>query len=429
MMATKNFLFQNGIASTVQKVVRIAEQLLLVPFFIMAWGVDFYGEWITLTMVPAMLAFSDMGFGASAANRFVLQFLAGKTQEAANTIRSGFVVVSIIATGMMLLAAGVLYLLDCFNVFHYMLFSRAEAIAVLMILMAARVLNFFQQLYDGHFRATRRAALGIHLHTFFSILTIVAGLLVLIPHKGPVYFALAQLVASALFTVYFVIRARKLLTNEFHTRGKVVVSDMKTIASLGFGYFLSPIWQGLFMQGTTFAVRVTLGPIAVAVFETVRTLTKSINHLFNLVTLTVFPEMQFELGAGNMPRVRQLYRAVLSSLIGLSIIGVGILLVEGTSIYGWWTKWQLTATDGLWYVFVFSMLVNAAWWSTVNVYVAYNKPYRYTFPALLATCITVPATYLLALHYGLAGAAVGCLLLDVILAVALVPDVLRMLKK
>jgi hypothetical protein len=34
---------------------------------------------------------------------------------------------------------------------------------------------------------------------------------------------------------------------------------------------MSPMWQAIFFQGTTFVVRILLRPIAVTIFNTVRT--------------------------------------------------------------------------------------------------------------------------------------------------------------
>jgi len=67
-------IISNGLANVVQKLVRIADQLLLVPFFLTHWGAAMYGEWLTLTIIPSVLAFSDLGFGSAVSNSFVLAY-------------------------------------------------------------------------------------------------------------------------------------------------------------------------------------------------------------------------------------------------------------------------------------------------------------------------------------------------------------------
>jgi hypothetical protein len=95
-MNLRKSLLKNGIASLINKVIKIADQLLLVPFFISAWGTAFYGEWLTLTIIPSIIGFSDLGFGTAAANFFILKFLGNKKQEAANISKSGFLSIHII---------------------------------------------------------------------------------------------------------------------------------------------------------------------------------------------------------------------------------------------------------------------------------------------------------------------------------------------
>ena len=53
-MSTKRNIFFNGIANLLSKTVRIAEQLVLVPFFLSSWGAGYYGEWLTLSIFPSI---------------------------------------------------------------------------------------------------------------------------------------------------------------------------------------------------------------------------------------------------------------------------------------------------------------------------------------------------------------------------------------
>ena len=87
-------IISNGLANVVQKIVRIADQLLLVPFFLTHWGAAMYGEWLTLTIIPSVLAFSDLGFGSAVSNSFVLAYAAGDKQKAADLRKSGFWIIS-----------------------------------------------------------------------------------------------------------------------------------------------------------------------------------------------------------------------------------------------------------------------------------------------------------------------------------------------
>ena len=93
-MAVKRNIFLNGIGQMGNRIVRILEQLLLVPFFLTEWGAAYYGEWLTITIIPSVLAFSDLGFGTAVSNNFVLSYSKGDKNETANIYKTGIVVIT-----------------------------------------------------------------------------------------------------------------------------------------------------------------------------------------------------------------------------------------------------------------------------------------------------------------------------------------------
>ena len=96
----------NGLAQITLKVIRVLEQLLLIPFFLSAWGAAYYGEWITLSIIPTVLAFSNFGFGTAAGNSFVLAYTGGDKQKAANINKNGILVIfGSIVVGVVIIAA------------------------------------------------------------------------------------------------------------------------------------------------------------------------------------------------------------------------------------------------------------------------------------------------------------------------------------
>lgn len=419
-MSLKKNILKNGVATVIGKSFRILEQLLLVPFFISSWGAEYYGEWLTLTIIPSMMAFSDLGFGTSAANRFLLQYASGDKQGAANTARSGVFLISVVVVSGIVLSAGLIFILDRCHVFDKSLIARQDAVWALFFLMTARVITFYNQFYEAYFRAARRASLGINLQTVYSASNIIFGLLVLLLGGGIILFALVNLVVSVIFNPAYNWKAINTLgLNKTHT-GKVLKSELNSIMKNGFGYLLSPVWQAIYFQGTTFVVRLTLGPLAVTVFNTVRTLVRSVSQVFNMITLSVFPEFQFEVGAGNLQKARKVFRITFIGIIACAVAGIIFLYFFGPWFYQLWTKKALNPPAMMWNIFIMSVAFNAIWWMATIIFQAYNKPYYFTVSGTVAAGISVAATWLFS-GYGLAGVAFGSFLLDFILALFLLP--------
>ena len=67
-MSTKRRITQGIGANGFGQAVTILTQIASVPILIHAWGMDLYGEWITLSAIPAYLVLSDIGFTSIAGN-------------------------------------------------------------------------------------------------------------------------------------------------------------------------------------------------------------------------------------------------------------------------------------------------------------------------------------------------------------------------
>lgn len=144
-------IINNGFANIVQKVIRILDQLLLVPFFLTAWGAEYYGEWLTLSIVPSILAFSDLGFGSAVSNSFVLAYAAGDKQQAVNLYKSGFLVISTSILLGTLITAIIVILGDYAGWFTQSSILAADAIMAVTIMMASKLISFYTQLAEGFF--------------------------------------------------------------------------------------------------------------------------------------------------------------------------------------------------------------------------------------------------------------------------------------
>ena len=420
-MSLKKNILKNGFATVVNKGIKIAEQLLLVPFFITAWGAAYYGEWLTLTIIPSIIGFSDLGFGTAAANSFILKYAGNEKQEAANIAKSGFLSVNIIVVSAMLLSSLVIVVLNYFDVFEKSLIPKHDAILAVVFLMFAKVLGFYQPLNDAYYRAARKASLSINLSGLNSGLNLIVGLVVLLFKGGIVLFAFSNLIIAIVFTIFYTIMAKRILPIAKEYTGVVLKSDIKAIFHKGFGFLLSPIWQAIFFQGSTFVVRIVLGPVAVTIFNTVRTLTRSINQVNAMVISAVLPELQYEIGAGQLNKARKVFRFGLTAITIISFAGVLFLYFGGPWFYEIWTRKALNPPAMMWNVFICGIVFNALWWMSSDVLIAINRPYDFTIAGAIAATIAVVISYLLAKQFGLTGAAIGSLVLDLLLFVYVLP--------
>ena len=419
-------IISNGLANVVQKIVRIADQLLLVPFFLTHWGPAMYGEWLTLTIIPSVLAFSDLGFGSAVSNSFVLAYAAGDKQKAADLKKSGFWIITFSVLLGVILTAVAMIVCTKMHLFDKSQINAYDAMFAVVFMMMSRLISFYTQLVEGFFRGARKAALGSFLGSGSYLMNILVGLIVLLLGYGVAVFAFSQLVIAVVFTIgYSIYGCRLINLKGYH--GRILKGDITDITKKGMGYLMTPIWQSVYFQGTTFVVRIALGPEAVAIFNTVRTVCRSVNQFFSIINASIFPDLQYEYGQGHIQTVHKYFRvAVLLSMI-IGFIGCIALVLFGLDIYGWWTKSVLTVPRSVWNVFMAGVLFNAVWWTSVVTYRMTNQPYHFAIASTIMAFISVGLTYILSIPLGLFGAAIGCTLFELVMAMYVLPDSCKLL--
>ena len=418
---TTRGIFNNGVANITQKILRVLDQLLLIPFFLKSWGAAYYGEWLTLTIIPSILAFSDLGFGSAVSNSFILAYASGDKQKAANLSKSGLLIISCSICIGALLTIGVLLVGKHIHLFEKSLIPIKEAMTAVTFLMIAKLFSFYNQLIEGYYRGARKAALGSFISSGQHAINLVTGLCVLYAGCGIIGYSLSQLIVSLLFTVtYFIIGNRMVELRGF--KGIITCADIRMIITKGLGYIMSPIWQSIYFQGGTFVVRLTLGPESVAVFNTIRTVCRSVNQIFTVIEGSILPELQYEYGKGNISKVHRLFRIAILLSMCIGIIGIIFLFLFGLDIYAVWTQNILSVSKGVWFVFVTGVLFNAVWWTSIVTYRITNQPYHFAISSTITACLSVGSSYFLSIHLGLLGAALGAVLFDVIMMFYVLPD-------
>ena len=429
MVSMKNNIVKgiigNGLAQITLKVIRVMEQLLLIPFFLTAWGAAYYGEWVTLSIIPTILTFTNFGFGSAVSNSFVLAYTGGDKQKAADINKNGILVVGGSIVIGAIFTAAILWGGSYFHIFENSIIPINEAILAIALLMAGRLISFYHLLIEGYYRGARKAVLSGFLYAGSSAINLVVGFCVLYGEGGIVEYAFYQFLVTTLFTIVYFVIGRRLVDLKGY-QGRYILLDIKQITSKGMGYMMDPVWQCIYFQGSTLVVRLTLGPEAVAAFNTIRTACRSVSQIFNVVNGSIFPELQYEYGQGNMKTVHRLFRLSVLSSIFVGVIGVIFLSFFGMEIYNWWTQSQLSVSSEVWNTFVISILFNAVWWTAMVAYPITNQPCHFAIASITTACLSVVISYILSIYFGLWGAVMGVMLFELVMMLYILPDSCRL---
>jgi O-antigen/teichoic acid export membrane protein len=199
--------------------------------------------------VPNIFVLSDLGFGTVAVKLFCFKICRRRKQEAADISKSGFRIISIVVICGLLISTGLMIGLAEFNVLDKSIIDKNDAIWAVSILILARLLAFYVQLFEAYYRAARRASLSINLVSIQSFFNILAGFAVLFAGYGIIAYSISQLIATVVFLIGYGVYSKTLINfSKEGIVGRVKKKILKQLLVRGLVIFMSPIWQAIFSR-------------------------------------------------------------------------------------------------------------------------------------------------------------------------------------
>jgi len=388
-------------------------QLAGVPILLHFWGVRLYGEWLILFAIPSYLSITDLGFSQSAANDMTQSVARENHTQALRVFQSLTALISITATIGFLLVTALALLLPLHRWLHLQAMSTADVRWVLCLLAVEVLVRLGDGLNNAGWRANGDYALYAFLYVTtmfaqFAALWVLAAL-----GYGPVMGAAAFLlvrIAAMLLSSSLLLRRHRWLVYGFKNAR---VSELRRLVRPSAANLAMPLAQALSIQGMLLVVGAILGPLAVVVFSTLRTLTRVVFGLVSGVSNAVEPEYATAYGADQRDLLRSLYVHSLRAGLWLAFSAAVILLLSGRWIFTIWTHDKVVMDPALFHWLLISPVVAALWSSALTAIKAANLHLRAALLYCFSSALSVGVAALLLVYTGrLANTGLALLLLD-----------------
>lgn len=408
-------------ANTFGQLVTIGSQLVLTPLFFFAWGADEYGKWLLLTTIPTYLLMADLGFGSAAANEMAILAGANKMKALQSTFWGALRICTLATAAVLALsvaAGGIFYLVDPFD---SVLITKADGALIVLALGMGVCINFFTSMASAAFRSSGLNAFGIVLSNSIRLLEAVVSGVLLLASQSPLVLCLGGLlvrVMGGLMQLYFVNRMCPWI---FAPGREVDRALFKRLIKPSLSFLAFPLGNALALQGPILILGLVFGSTSVAVFNTLRTLSRIPLQIANVVNASVWPEMSTAYGAGDLLTLRRLHqRSWLATCLLVLLAAMGIGMFGDFTIHLWLGKnfsYDALTLGNL--VGIASLA--AIWGVSAVVLTAINAHSRLVLLYLSINAICLALSYLLAITSGYAGFLFALLLAEALMLLAVFP--------
>jgi O-antigen/teichoic acid export membrane protein len=409
-------LKRNFAASFVAKGSAAAYRIAVVPLLLWHLGAERYGDWLVLSALPSWLALSSFSLGSVASSEIALEVARGDELGAKRTFSTtlaalllvSVVGIAIVGVFLFLIASG------SFGV-DLLRFHAWSELATIGMLAVAVFVSLFAEPFAAKMRAAGRADLGIQLNAALPWIELACSAVALTVSATIVSLAAATLVSRLIFVVYSWRVSQKANAGIYFQWASVRVDRVWPLLRKGVAYQALPLGHALSNQAMIMVVAAALGPVAVAVFGTARTMARLGVQGMELINFAVWPEMTLLLGGRDYARAAAVHRAAAAYTVAAgAITAVGAITV-GPWLFKTWTVGELSVTHSLMAMFGAAIMLQSIWHASLIVQLAVNEHEGVAVRYVIGSLAAVICCWPLSQAFGLYGAAASSMVIDAIL--------------
>lgn len=414
-MSIKVNLFKNAGAGVWARISIVTFRLVQVPLLLSYLGVANYGRWLVLYSLPSWLILANFGFGNVASNEMSMAVASGNIEKAKSLFSTTFALMTAIAAIGLGISFIVVPLISWENFLTVGAEKHRELSNTVILLTITIFASFPGELFGGRFVAAKKAHTSIIISGFRPWIELLIMFITLKTSTRYDVLALSMLGSMVINFLVMQWLSFKALPDLTFSLSKINRSGFKDLFRKGIAYQAFPLGNALLFQGSLFVVQVILGPVAVAIFGTARTLVRTVNQAMDLINQTVAPELTYLFGVGNKIQASKLHRTAVSISLLTANVGVIFLIILGPILYKFWVGKSIILSLHLLLLFLFPIPFNALWVTSSVVHMACNQHEGLAKRYFVASILSILSCGLLSYFQGIEGAALSTLVADLVL--------------
>jgi O-antigen/teichoic acid export membrane protein len=398
------------------QVINIANQFALVPVFLVFWGKTRYGEWLTLSAAMSYIVLMDVGMQRYSMNLMTGSHARSDERQYIRVLHSSLLWSVVMAAGAIAVLAPAFAMAPLAKWFHLHLVGPRVASTVAILLGCQTALMLPAGILGGVYTSRGEYPRSIWTSNAHRLAALAATATALALGAGMAGIAMVPLACMLAVIAWLVFDQRRRYP-ELHIGFRFADLRMAlTFVGPGALFLLIQAAMLLRLQGSTLLVGAVLGAGSVAVFVTMRTLANAV--LQSAVTLeeAFWPEITALYSTARLAELRRLLAIMTKAGLTLVSAIACILYFAGPHIIHFWTRGRIEYDPVLMASFLLMLISEASWMFCALVLMASNHHRAVAVARLAAAAAGILLGWTLMPGWGMAGAAGGLLIADLLLS-------------
>ncbi len=422
---TRSRLIWGFLAQGVSKFSQTIITLAQVPIFFTHWSEPVYGEWLAINAIPSYLLFSNLGFSTVAGNEMSMSVARDDRDAALRVFQSCWWLIVLTLSVTTLAIVGVLQFVHLNTLLGISRISESDTKWTVGYLGVTILLGQLEGMMQSAYRSVDRNPFGSFLRSTFTLIAFVAMMIPVFTGYGPRSAAKMFAIVSVAGIVVMGFMTRHAVPWISYGWKHATFSEIKRLATPAFAFMGFPMGLALNLQGTVLVLIHTIGPVAVAIFGTARTVSRVALQMVQMVNTTFEPEFSKSFALREAKLIRTLHRRACQSALLLSGTVVLLMIGGGPFFLSHWTQGKVPPSRDLLSILLLGVIVYSFWSTSSTIMTATNQHKRLAAVYVAATGVTVLITYAASRYYGLFGAAWSLLVSELLMNLYVLPNSLR----
>lgn len=373
MSSLRNKIFRNLSGYGYSQGATIVAQIVVVPFFLSAWGVRQYGEWLVLTSIPMFLALMELGVAQASATR---ASLASGTQDLAairRTLDTAMAFSLAAACGVAFIGTILATTIPWSITLKLLEIDSSAARSIFICMSFYLAGNFLAGPISAWMKAMDRTALSAVWMANRRVAEMTVTAVALSVGASPL-----ALAACLMITSYVTVLICYIVALNHSTFGAMTIrhasrAEFRVVFWPAISFMAMPLAQVVTLQGGLQLLNALSGGATVAAFSMARTMVRLLMQVGIVFNNAMRPEVSRLLGQEQEEKARNIVYKGSTIAALFMLLGIAGVALFGRLILETWSAGMVILPTTLLVLLSAHAIVNVIWFVPSTLLFARNR--------------------------------------------------------